>query len=545
MDSGAIAPGSPHLESMSRPAPPLRNTPMSPITSPALAPALAPALMPNVVGTPTKSETPRRQSIVRPQAPGSISLSPVRLGAPLPVSDMPSPLVPANDLPDDPHRASTAAHLYPLAPAWSPAGLSPSIRSDSGLASDSTFFASPSLSRSHSVSRGRKHHHPLNRHKAYSSASEQFLGKPTFSESEIFERSTERRHPHYYSPKEAIDLAAVPALDDAANAIVQDSTSGLEVVTPMGCEERLLQMSPWMGGHSLARSESAIQMPRSPGPRSPVPRSPVPRSPGPRSPVILPTSSVPRSPVFRPTADVPDSSPGLLQPLNTRGHRQLGSDISGLGRSRPNGAGHARGLSVPGALSPDNRFLEGHGMARTQSASSNLTSASATQNALSIDGAIIYDGEAAKVDHSLSGLANAIDRLSTNDNVSALSSPMAQHNTSSYFALSPHLDDNTSHFPHSPGSPSLIRYRVLPGERRPSGSDYGTPRGPRSPRSGVVLRQPPGQSPPGEKRGLGLLHVPPPASGDKKRISMLAYADILNEADEQLLVFDGAGATTK
>lgn len=526
MEAGAVAPGSQHLESMSRPAPPLRNTPLSPIA----APALAPALTPHIVGTPTKSETPKRQGIVRPQAPGSISLSPVRLGAPLPVSDMPSPLVPANDLPDDPQQASTAAHLYPLAPAWSPAGLSPSIRSDSVLASDSAFFASPSLSRSHSVSRARKHHHPLNRHKAYSSANEQFFGKPDFSESDIFERSTERRHPHYYSPKEAIDLATVPALDDAANAIVQDSTSGLEVVTPIGGEERLPQMSPWMGGHSLARSESATQMPRSPGPRSPI---------------IFPASSAPRSPVFRPTSDLPDPSLGLLQASNARGHRRLASDISGLGRSMPSGVGHARGLSTPGALSPGNRFLEGHGMARTNSASSNLTSASSTQNALSIDGAIIYDGEAAKVDHSLSGLANAIDRLSTNDNVPVLSSPMTQHNTSSYFALSPHHDDNTSHFPQSPGSPSLIRYRVLPGEHRPNVNDYGTPRAPRSPRSGVVLRQPPGQSPPGEKRGLGLLHVPPPASGDKKRISMLAYADVLNEADEQLLVFDGAGDTTK
>lgn len=527
MEAGAVAPGSQHLESMSRPAPPLRNTPLSPIAAPALAPALAP----HPVGTPTKSETPKRQGIVRPQAPGSISLSPVRLGAPLPVSDMPSPLVPANDLPDDPQRASTAAHLYPLAPAWSPAGLSPSIRSDSGLASDSTFFASPSLSRSHSVSRARKHHHPLNRHKAYSSASEHFFGKPDFSESDIFERSTERRHPHYYSPKEAIDLATVPALDDAANAIVQDSTSGLEVVTPMSGEERLPQMSPWMGGHSLARSESATYMPRSPGPRSPV---------------IWPASSAPRSPVFRPTSDLPDPSSGFLQAPNTRGHRRLTSDISGLARSMPSSTGgHARGLSTPSAPSPGSRLHEGHGMARTQSASSNLTNASGTQNALSIDGAIIYDGESAKVDHSLSGLANAIDRLSTNDNVPVLPSPMTQHNSSSYFALSPHVDDNTSHFPHSPGSPSLIRYRVLPGEHRPNVNDYGTPRAPRSPRSGVVLRQPPGQSPPSEKRGLGLLHVPPPASGDKKRISMLAYADILNEADEQLLVFDGAGDTTK
>ena len=59
-----------------------------------------------------------------------------------------------------------------------------------------------------------------------------------------------------------------------------------------------------------------------------------------------------------------------------------------------------------------------------------------------------------------------------------------------------------------------------------------------------MLRPPPGQSPTGEERGLGLMHVPPHSQGEKKRISMMAYGDILSGADEQLLVFGGNETAT-
>ncbi|WFD35141.1 hypothetical protein MCUN1_001990 [Malassezia cuniculi] len=457
----------------------MAKVPQSPVAAPALARAsvaTSSGPAPSIVGTPTRASTNSARGIVRAHAPGSIPLSPVRLHVPLPISDTPSPLIPANDLPDDPQRASTAAHLYPLAPAWSPASFSPSIRSESGLTSDSMFFASPSLSRSHSVTRGRWPNttQSRNRSRTQSSGHEYAHGTPTIGEADIFERSTERSSTHLYSPKEAIDLATAPALDHAADAIVRDANASLEVVTPQSPDNRLGHLSPWMGSSiSLPRSDSSYQLPRSPGPRSPVPRKSMSRSPG------------PRSPAFRRMSDMPELSPAFLQAPNVRGHRRLASDISGTSKPLSPRANHSRGLSTTSAISGISDIIsEAPRMVRTQSSSS---TASITHNALSIDGAIIYDGEAARADHSIGGLADAIERLTTNERPPARSPSQHPANMSSYFALSPHLDDQPLH-PHSPGSPSLFRYRVIPGEHGPASSgEVGTPRTVRSPGPAILL----------------------------------------------------------
>lgn len=509
--------------------------------NPAPMPALAlaresavSAATPPMLGSPSPAPSADRRSIIRAHSPGHISLGPPQMVPPLPVQDAVSPLLPANDLPDDPQRATAAAHLYPLAPAWSPVATSPAARSDVGLTSESGFFSSPTLVRSHST---RGYFPPqCARSRTQSSGYDNML-MPANNESDIFERSTERNSTHVYSPKEAIDIAAVPALDHAADAIVGDRNSELEIVTPQSPENRTVHLSPWRSSAVLPKSESALHLPRSPGPRSPVHRSPqlsspIPRSPGPRSPA-------PRSPGRLVLPNGPELSQGYLHAPNFRGHQRFVSDISGMAGPHSPRARHTRGLSSSSALSGMSDVAPGSSdMARTHSTSSNVTNASPVQSALSIDGAIIYDGEAARVDHSLGGLADAIERLSTTDKQIVRSPSHISRSTSSYFALSPHLDEQPMH-PHSPGSPSLIRYRVLPGEHRTPSGEFGTPRSTRSPRGGVFLRAPPGQSPSGEERGLGLMHVPPQSQGEKKRISMMAYGDILSGADEQLLVFGG------
>ena len=163
------------------------------------------------------------QSPVRPASSMHLPLSPSRdsslLAAPsatIPTghgaASSSASLVSANELPDDPERASNVVHLFapPLAPAWSPVSMSRSQSSRTDDAS-STYF-------------------PIGARASLSPRSPPYQA-PLSPEASIFERNIQMLgSPHVRTPREAVDMAVPPVLDDAADAIVSDST--LEIVSP-------------------------------------------------------------------------------------------------------------------------------------------------------------------------------------------------------------------------------------------------------------------------------------------------------------------------
>ena len=106
-------------------------------------------------------------------------------------------LVSANELPDDPERASNVVHLFapPLAPAWSPVSMSRSQSSRTDDAS-STYF-------------------PIGARASLSPRSPPYQA-PLSPEANIFERNIQMLgSPHVRTPREAVDMAVPPVLDDA------------------------------------------------------------------------------------------------------------------------------------------------------------------------------------------------------------------------------------------------------------------------------------------------------------------------------------------
>ncbi|WFD31922.1 hypothetical protein MSPP1_002964 [Malassezia sp. CBS 17886] len=461
------------------------------------------------------AETPGRASrtrsgIVRPQAPHTIPLSPIKAGTPL---QQASPQVPtpgrlssplltwANELPDDPGRASNVVNLFAhnaLAPAWSPASMSPSARSPP-LTPPQLVAVAPAL-----PARTRSMRSP---------------------EPNIFERDIERQNSHCMSPQEAIDVAVPPVLDDAANAIVDQNTSAIEVVapspghvspglSPSWCTHRESQRraqqdplySPPHGSLGLTLADahaSQQQFGRTHSHRRPL------------SDASNVFASIPRS-------------------------RRTGSDVAD-GAASPGSLRYAPGSVPPGSAPPSSQPPAGltpTGHPPTPSGRSLLATdprAGATGSpSLSIDGAIIPEGNTAKVGHSLDGLADALANTRLDPGTTVASPGSVSGTSGGYFGISAPSDDGGgtgTPVPHS----NTFRYQVLGGgghslnarARSTSQSQHGW-----GPASLSTLGRPTSRS--------ADVSAPGDASSTpcKKRISFLAYANILNDNDELLLRVD-------
>lgn len=278
-----------------------------------------------------RAQVPRTipQSPVRPASSLHLPLSPSRdsslLAAPsatIPAghgaASSSASLVSANELPDDPERASNVVHLFapPLAPAWSPVSMSRSQSSRTDDAS-STYF-------------------PIGARASLSPRSPPYQAQLS-PEANIFERNIQMLgSPHVRTPREAVDLAVPPVLDDAADAIVSDST--LEIVSPRS------PPSPY-ASPSASHRTSGVDMLRG------------------------------------------ASHDGTWR-QRAYGHRRLQSDQTSVMKNIPSSpAGQRRSACPP-----------------TPTAAPSV----AHSPSLSIDGAVIHEGRAAMLSHSLDGIADAM-----------------------------------------------------------------------------------------------------------------------------------------
>ncbi|WFC97437.1 hypothetical protein MYAM1_000150 [Malassezia yamatoensis] len=481
--------------------------------------------------------------IVRDEVPPRIPLSPLRYsrslqptptatqGGSSPSGTMsntasPSPLLHwANELPDDPVQASHVMHLYPssLAPAFSPgqANLPPHSESSQSIVSQSRspYFSGLGL---------QSGQNPLPQtpsrlmSPAYSTTHQRVSPEPN-----IFERAIEPMN-RARSPQTAIDEDVPTVLDDAANAIVEDSTT-LEILQPDTSSQGL---SPPRRSPSVRLRSSHIPSPI--GAWTPT-----------RTPARRRSRNLSGGHAMGENASDPRSN--YQQHYGRqRGHRRPLSDASNVftslpmhtNRAEPERTGNSLGPPTP--LTPHARSLSMH---RTASPS------------LSVDGAIIPENDAATMNHSLDGLADAFASLaaSPSEIQPVIQTPGSISSVQgSYFALSP--GDHTTRVrdrPTSFTSPSAIRYQVLESDRELHPASTRTPSQARaastplaastsgSHRASPRIPSSAGLAPP-------IVGVPPivhpgdtaNTSGDRKRLSFMAYADIKKESAEQLVDLD-------
>lgn len=453
------------------------------------------AFAPVATAASATAATQKLPSLSREHAPTSISLHNTHMSSmPSHSTDLASggaltsPCLPsANELPDDPREASKLAALFPpsLQPAWSPDNQA-MARSSSGRDDEGALYLPPAHAPSRGArplsmtfspgarspgarspgarspgarSSGARSSGALSPGPTYAHAG---LGSPRPSaarlsspgppssaprrrtaEPDLFERTIEHAgHPHWLTPQAAIDVAVPSVLDEAADAIVGEST--LEVVAP----------------RDTARGVS-------PARRSTVRRSaePVPS---------LPTG--------------PSSPHGLSQ------------------------AGSRRSM-----VHPPTPTLRGEPMAPSMSPS------------LSIDGAIIPEGRAATITHSLDGMADAISHLSMDGELSASSSMRSMHPDDarpSRFRYTMYDVGKSHDRPperwRSSGSARPASYTAgLRGSRYlPPDVDHGD----------HVFLQVPGAVAPAS---------PSSQSGsERKRLSWMSYADLVHDAHEQVVDVD-------
>lgn len=453
--------------------------------------------------------------IYRAHAPTAIQLSPVRPGrtslvpSPSPSREVttptgsagaphaaysPPPLVSANELPDDPEKASHVMHLFapPLAPAWSPAPMS---RSQSARTDDMSpqWRAALSPSMRSLADRGglspvqgqQRLHTPCSpsMHGYFAGMHRTSSRQRSPDTSHIFERDIELLgSPHMRTPKEAIDVAVPPVLDDAADAIVGDST--LEIVSPR---------------------ESASPY------GSPDARSPWRRATGGAMGV----------------GGMTPGSEGLrgawhdgAHPKRMHGHRRLRSEQSNVVTSMPSSPASQRRSLVypptPGAA----------------------PASSAHSPSLSIDGAVIPEGQAATFTHSLDGMADAVVQPRT---AASPSSPSHMPTSGSYFSLNDArfryslVNDVPSHTSSRPGAlgAGTGAGAGAGASASASASASGPVPGPRSPRGLQASLSTDAPSP----ARLQVPHATPmqpsaSTGSERKRLSWLSYADIVNDAHE-------------
>jgi len=321
---------------------------------------------------------------------------------------------------------------------------------------------------------------------------------PRSPEPNIFERDIELcGSPHLRTPKEAIDTSVPTVLDGAADAIVGDShldivasRDGAHPPSPLASPD--LRARRRLGGEPLVRglSQDGWQS------RAPHPY----------------------------------------------GHRRLQSEQTNVVMSLPGMPPSPSALSQTGSrlsalLAPATPSSRADSMAPSMSPS------------LSIDGAIIPEGQAARVAHSLDGLADVIVQPAQASPVPMASpSPMetvgSMPASSSYFSLPPAADDSRAsckfHYtlldqppPASTPSPTGVeRSHSLLTTR----SAHAGP----SARASWQARRPHSSDSP-DSPAPPLLQVQPDASlssaaasGERKRLSWMRYADLVRDADEQV-----------
>ncbi|WFD24455.1 hypothetical protein MEQU1_003157 [Malassezia equina] len=484
-------------------------------------------------GTSQSSSRPDESGSYRVHAPGCIPLSPTRLvptavatpsphagvASPLGMAAHTSPPLPlANELPDDPEQASQLVHLYalpPLAPAWSPAP-SAMARTGSHRVDESSARGvmphSPSLSSTAYAELGL--HRPLSspRSPSHTLLSPHMRQRhlPRSPEPSIFERDIELcGSPHMRTPQEAIDTSVPTVLDEAADAILGDSA--LEVVAP--------------------RDQSH--------PPSPL------ASPDMRSRRRLGGGE----PLLRGL-----SQDGLQRrPSRPCGHRRLRSEHSTVMTSLP-------GMpSSPSALSqgPSRRST----LLTPATPNSRADSlAPGMSPSVSIDGAIIPEGQAATQSHSLDGLTDVIvhpaapisSALATSPVPIASPSPMesatsthaSMPTSTSYFSLPTSNDESraSSKFrytlldmpqPAATTPPTgMERSHSLLGAR-PSYANAAGRCPARRPRSADSPTSSPAPPPVVQVQGEASTTCTP-GTGERKRLSWMAYSDLVREANEPM-----------
>ena len=459
--------------------------------TPGAAPPLA-AASPLAASSPLAATSPRAGTgIVREDAPRRIPLSPLRAAPAL----QPSPsLVPsaalsspsahsgnnspflhwANELPDDPVQASHVMHLYP-------ASLAPPFSPGHAMHRTPSDVSQPRSP--HTTGLGLQPGAALPQ--TPSRLIPPVLGTaPRASpEPSIFERNIEPAN-RARSPQEAIDASVPPVLDDAASAIVDDAST-LEILQP---EHAAHVASP----------------PRSPGMRM-------------RSAHLSPVGTGAWTPTRGssrmrhwsggpPGENAPASRSAAHQQQFGRqhGHRRPLSDASNVFTSLPAAREErSSALRPPTPRTPHTR---------------SYSVQTATSPSLSVDGAIIPGNDAATMGHSLDGLADAFVQLATTPSeprmVTTPGSVSSPHG--SYFALSPDEGARGALGAGAAGvtSPGAIRYRVLERDAAPAPAPAPAPTSP-------AARE----------------HLQVPGS-ERKRLSFMAYSDIVNERPEQLVDLD-------
>lgn len=524
-------------------------------------PTRSPQPQPAPARTPDRAtSTPvRGGGITRAEAPGRIPLSPLKFSSSLhpspsqmPASHTPggsaaSPLLTwANELPDDPQRASNVMGLYPssLAPPFSPAAPLPQHSNSD----PSPYFPPPSDTRA-PLSGSMLGLSPVSERLAAPQTPSRLI-PPSLAhaqqrmspEPSIFERDIEPVH-HARSPQEAIDVAVPPVLDDAASAIVEESGT-LEIIQP---EHPAYAPSP----------------PRSPSagfrmmPTSSQPGQWTPNRDGRGRPRNLSGGQSSRENSF-------DTRPRQQQYGRQHGHRRPLSDASNVFTSMP-----GRSLRSDSHSERERRSPLHAGSPLTPSTRP-YSIQPATSPSLSIDGAIIAGNDAATMGHSFGGLADAFAHLATTPSEQpAIATPGSMTSPQgSYFALQP---DDAPRAPRDRSSayasPNAFRYMVLDreGERSPPTVSSTPPSRlavsplpgshPRaSPNAGARSSTTPVPAPAITPRSPLPRHTAPPAGADgdpfsphlqvpgtsseRKRLSFMAYADIVNDSQGQLLDLD-------
>ena len=569
-------------------------------------PATTAPQSPSATAASSKKDAPFTSN--RSQAPSYPS-------SPSAMSSLPS----ANELPSDPVEASTVSRLFAHPPAPSPAitpaqavspprtpGLSPraaastllplgspTIERTSAMARAPRAATRPSSPDSKirsevSASAGSAAPHPTRksaRPTSSSSAASGLMGAvpsvPTASNltlpagnnssPSIFERDIEHRDAgHIMSQQEAIDVAIPSVLDDAVEAIIEDSTEQIEIVAPQAPPPPLALSSAALSVHSDASSSVTPAMSPAPLSSSGLVEAP---------PGSIAAQIAERLGTRQPAQD--DSRQASASSRKSLGHRRPNSDVSsttsfrsrspvahrGAGthevfdaspvRSRASASptpgpaaslaaavsqatrtpsqiasaplgGSAMGLTTSGALSPvptatafpslplPNPYRSSSpnlAVINTPLVATGSDAGRPAASSVSIDGAVISGSEVATMDQSLDTLADVI------------AASEAEEAASPYVPRSPAVPQLVS------GSASPVLERQKARQSRFSGTGLGG------------LGSLPG--------GLGvfdsrdgafqaLASGTPSPSQEKRRLSFFSYADILNQNPGEVMDFEGA-----
>lgn len=315
-------------------------------------------------------------------------------------------------------------------------------------------------------------------------------------EPSIFERNIEVHRAR--SPQQAIDVSVPPVLDDAASAIVQESST-LEIVQPDTSMHALQRSPSTQGRYSLFAQ-----------------------------PLISPAREVRgqrRNASGDPYHENGMAAPSSQQQMGRqRGHRRPLSDASNVFTSMPSRHLHP---DMHTERPADRRSPLPTASAASPSHARSYSIQPSTSPSLSIDGAIIAGNDVASQGVSLDGLADAFVHMATTpgEPVQTDTPRSRSSRQTSYFAQTdaPHNVHESPAYP----APPAFHYQVLPQE-----GEHPLSRSP-------ALTHGAGPTPPTSGPDPFATDTAPPASGsERKRLSFLSYADIINDSQGHVLDLD-------